>query len=278
MNSTNVDHHFKLSKEVMKVTFLGTGTSTGIPLIGCRCATCQSNDPKDKRLRTSVWLETPSLSVIIDAGIDFRQQALIHKITNVDAVLYTHHHVDHIFGLDELRPINFIQNKTINIFGTILTLEHLRRIYPYVFDGQNYPSDIPKIKYYTFEDRPFQLGNLTVIPIPVYHGELLIHGFRIGNFAYLTDLNHIPAESYPLLERLEVLVLDALRDRPHPTHFTLEQALNEARKIGARKTFLVHMSHELSHLQMLERLPPEIQPAFDGLQLELSIVEFLKRT
>ena len=254
----------------MKVTFLGTGTSTGIPLIGCQCATCHSSDPRDKRLRTSVWLETQSMSVVIDAGIDFRQQALSWKISTVDAVLYTHHHVDHIFGLDDLRPINFIQNKTISIYATSLTLEHLQRIYPYVFDGQNYPSDIPKIKYHTFEDRSFEVGSLPVLPIPVYHGDLLIHGFRIGNFAYLTDVNHIPLESYPLLEKLEVLVLGALRERPHPTHFTLEQALSEARKIGARKTYLVHMSHELSHHQLQERLPSEIQPAFDGLQLELT--------
>jgi len=254
----------------MKITFLGTGTSTGIPLIGCQCATCQSSDPRDKRLRTSDWLETQSMSVVIDAGIDFRQQALSRKISTVDAVLYTHHHVDHIFGLDDLRPINFIQNKTISIYATSLTLEHLQRIYPYVFDGQHYPSDIPRIKYHTFEDRPFEVGNLPVLPIPVYHGDLLIHGFRIGNFAYLTDVNHIPSESYLLLEKLEVLVLGALRERPHPTHFTLEQALNEARKIGARKTYLVHMSHELSHHQLLERLPSEIQPAFDGLQLELT--------
>jgi phosphoribosyl 1,2-cyclic phosphate phosphodiesterase len=254
----------------MRITFLGTGTSTGIPLIGCHCETCQSNDPRDKRLRTSLWLEVQSKSLIIDAGIDFRLQALTQRIPTVDAVLYTHYHVDHIFGLDDLRPINFVQKKTIAIYGSPLTLQHLQRIYPYVFNGENCPSDIPKVICHPFQQSPFKVDDLLVVPIPVYHGDLLIHGFRIGNFAYLTDVNRIPSESYSLLAELEILVLGALRERPHPTHLTLQEALAEARKIAARKTYLVHMSHELSYRHMLEHLPFEIQPAFDGLQLELT--------
>ncbi len=253
----------------MKITFLGTGTSTGIPLLGCSCATCQSSDPRDRRLRTSLWLQYQSKNLIIDAGIDFRQQALLHHVPTVDAVLFTHHHVDHIFGLDDLRPINFIQQKTIDIYGNDLTMENLRRIYPYVFNGENCPSDIPKINCITFDSQSFVVHNIPVTPIPVYHGELLIHGFRIGQLAYLTDVSHIPAESYLKLENLDILVLGALRERSHPTHFTVQEALREAEKIGAKKTFLVHLSHELSHQGLLQRLPPQIQPAYDGLQVEI---------
>lgn len=162
-----------------------------------------------------------------------------------------------------------MQQKIIAIYGSPLTLEHLQRIYPYVFNGENSPSDIPRVKCHAFQQGPFEVEGITVLPIPVYHGDLLIHGFRIGNFAYLTDVNRIPSASYSLLAGLEVLVLGALRERPHPTHFTLEEALAEALKIDAKKTFLVHMSHELSHRYMQEYLPSEIQPAFDGMQLEL---------
>lgn len=253
----------------MKIVFLGTGTSTGIPLLSCNCATCQSSDPRDRRLRTSVWLQIQSINIIIDAGIDFRQQALLYQISTVDAVVFTHHHVDHVFGLDDLRPINFIQRKTIDIYGNSLTMEHLQRIYPYVFNGKDCPSDIPKINWFVFDSDIFTIHNIAVTPIPVYHGELLIHGFRIGNFAYLTDVSRIPAESYSKLKNLDILVLGALRERPHPTHFTLKEALNEAQKIGAKKTYLVHISHELSHQGLLQRLPAHIQPAYDGLEVEI---------
>lgn len=253
----------------MKIVFLGTGTSTGIPLLSCTCATCQSSDPRDRRLRTSVWLQIQSINIIIDAGIDFRQQALLYQISTVDAVVFTHHHVDHVFGLDDLRPINFIQHKTIDIYGNSLTMEHLQRIYPYVFNGKDCPSDIPKINWFVFDSDIFTVHNIAVTPIPVYHGELLIHGFRIGNFAYLTDVSRIPAESYSKLKNLDILVLGALRERPHPTHFTLKEALNEAQKIGAKKTYLVHISHELSHQGLLQRLPAHIQPAYDGLEVEI---------
>lgn len=253
----------------MKITFLGTGTSTGIPLLGCNCSTCQSSDLRDRRLRTSVWIQLQSINIIIDAGIDFRQQALLYQIPTVDAVIFTHHHVDHIFGLDDLRPINFIQHKTIDIYGNSLTMKHLQRIYPYVFNSDDCPSDIPKINWFVFDGDNFTVHDIVVTPIPVYHGELLIHGFRIGNFAYLTDVSRIPPESYLKLKNLDILVLGALRERPHPTHFTLKEALDEAQKIDAQKTYLVHISHELSHQELLQRLPTNIQPAYDGLTVEM---------
>jgi len=251
----------------MKVTFLGTGTSMGIPMIGCHCDTCLSSDPHDKRLRTSVWIHKNEKHIIIDTGIDFRQQALRHRIPSIDAVLFTHHHVDHIFGLDELRPINFLQKKTVQIFGTSETREQLRRVYPYVFEAGNCPSDVPKIEYQCFGNNPFAFENIAITPIPLYHGKLPVMGFRIDNFAYCTDVSRIPKSSYERLENLDVLVLGALRDSPHPTHFTLNEAVEEARRIAARQTYFVHMSHELSHKEMVSRLPGNMKPAFDGLKI-----------
>jgi phosphoribosyl 1,2-cyclic phosphate phosphodiesterase len=253
----------------MEVTFLGTGTSMGIPMIGCRCETCSSPDPRDKRLRTSVWIHYNDKHVIIDSGIDFRQQALEQRIPSIDAVLFTHHHVDHIFGLDELRPINFLQNKTVIAYGTAQTKEHLKRVYPYVFEGHNCPSDVPKIEYRIFDNTPFKIDDLEIIPIPLFHGELPVTGFRLGSFAYCTDVSRIPKESYELLRDLDVLVLGALRNSPHPTHFTLTEAVEEARNINAAKTYFVHMSHELRHKNMLEQLPVNMAPAFDGLKISL---------
>ena len=253
----------------MKVTFLGTGTSMGIPMIGCHCDTCLSSDPHDKRLRTSVWIHKNEKHIIIDTGIDFRQQALRHRIPSIDAVLFTHHHVDHIFGLDELRPINFLQKKTVQIFGTSETREQLRRVYPYVFEAGNCPSDVPKIEYQCFGNNRFTFENIEITPIPLYHGKLPVMGFRIDNFAYCTDVSRIPKSSYERLENLDVLVLGALRDSPHPTHFTLNEAVEEARRIAARQTYFVHMSHELSHKEMVSRLPGNMKPAFDGLKISL---------
>ncbi len=253
----------------MEVTFLGTGTSMGIPMIGCRCDTCTSSDTRDNRLRTSVWIQKKKKNIIVDTGIDFRQQALRYAIPTLDAVLFTHHHVDHIFGLDELRPIHFLQNKMVKVFGTSETREHLLRVYPYVFDAGNCPSDVPKIEYHTFSNEPFTFNDIKIIPIPLFHGNLPIMGFRLDNFAYCTDVSRIPQSSYSLLENLDVLVLGALRDSPHPTHFTLSEAVDEAQKIAARRTYFVHMSHELSHQEMLNRLPAQMEPAFDGLKITL---------
>jgi phosphoribosyl 1,2-cyclic phosphate phosphodiesterase len=256
----------------MKVTFLGTGTSMGIPMIGCNCIVCNSDDPKDRRLRTSVWIENDGMNIIIDTGIDFRQQALREKLPLVDAVLFTHHHVDHIFGLDELRPINFLQKRTVKIYATAGTLEYLKRIYPYVFEGNHCPSDIPKIDYYAIDTKPFNINKLSILPISLIHGDMPVLGFRIGNFAYCTDVNKIPWKSYQHLKNLDVLVLGALRNSPHPTHFTLAEAVAEANKIGAKRTYFVHMSHELTHQQMMKQLPENAQPAFDGLTIELESI------
>ena len=253
----------------MQVTFLGTGTSMGIPMIGCQCKVCQSKDPRDKRTRTSVWLKINGINIIIDTGIDFRQQALRENISTVDAVLFTHHHVDHIFGLDELRAINFLQKKPVAIYSSDHTYQHLKRVYKYVFDNSCYPSDTPEIDHQLIDEDPFQVFNIEIIPVPLFHGELPVFGFRIGNFSYCTDVSRIPPESYELLQGSDVVVLGALRDRPHPTHFTIEQAVEEAQKIGAKKTYLVHLSHEVGHQELIARLAENVQPAFDGLKINV---------
>ena len=253
----------------MQVTFLGTGTSMGIPMIGCQCKVCQSKDPRDKRTRTSVWLKINGINIIIDTGIDFRQQALRENISTVDAVLFTHHHVDHIFGLDELRAINFLQKKPVAIYSSDHTYQHLKRVYKYVFDNSCYPSDTPEIDHQLIDEDPFQVFNIEIIPVPLFHGELPVFGFRIGNFSYCTDVSRIPPESYELLQGSDVVVLGALRDRPHPTHFTIEQAVVEAQKIGAKKTYLVHLSHEVGHPELIARLAENVQPAFDGLKINV---------
>ncbi len=253
----------------MKATFLGTGTSMGIPMIGCDCAVCRSEDARDKRLRTSVWIEHKNKSWIIDTGIDFRQQALRAGIRTVDAVLFTHPHADHIFGMDELRAINFLQKKDVMIYANSYTFQHLKRVYAYVFSGQEAQSDIPQIRSHVFDTAPFEVDGTEIIPLPLRHGNLPNTGFRIGKFAYCTDVSSFPEETYHLLEDLDTLVLGALRNRPHPTHFTIARAAAEAEKIGARQTYLVHMSHEVSHRELQRRLPPHIQPACDGLELEI---------
>jgi len=253
----------------LQVTFLGTGTSMGIPMIGCQCKVCQSKDPRDKRTRTSVWLKINGINIIIDTGIDFRQQALRENISTVDAVLFTHHHVDHIFGLDELRAINFLQKKSVAIYSSAHTYQHLKRVYKYVFDNSCYPSDTPEIDHQLIDEDPFQVFNIEIIPVPLFHGELPVFGFRIGNFSYCTDVSRIPPESYELLQGSDVVVLGALRDRPHPTHFTIEQAVVEAQKIGAKKTYLVHLSHEVGHQELIARLAENVQPAFDGLKINV---------
>ena len=252
------------------VEVLGSGTSMGVPVVGCDCPVCRSDDPRDKRLRASVMIRIRGMHLLIDTSIDFRQQALRSGIHQLDAVLYTHHHVDHILGMDDLRSLNFFTRRDIPIYATRETLAHIRRVFAYVFEPEKSPSDIPRVIPREITTAPFTIGDVRVQPIPLWHGPLPILGFRIGRFAYCTDVSRIPEESFSLLEGLEVFVLGALRRRSHPTHFSLEEAIQMAQKINAQQTYFIHMSHDLGHAQTEAELPDTIHLTYDGLTLTVS--------
>ena len=252
----------------MRVTLLGTGTSTGVPVVVCDCRVCNSDDPRDQRLRPSALLQWDGASVLIDTATDLRQQALQHAIRRIDAVLYTHAHADHVLGLDELRLYNWKQGAPVPVYGSARTLRSIERTFWYVFDEEPSQSTRPAVDCRPV-DGPFELLGREVVPVAVDHGDLPILGYRIGSFAYLTDVSRIPDESYRLLEGLDVLVLNALRERPHPTHFNLEAAVEEARAIGAGRTLFTHMSHEMHYATHSAGLPEGIELAYDGLTFEI---------
>jgi phosphoribosyl 1,2-cyclic phosphate phosphodiesterase len=251
----------------VNVTFLGTGTSTGVPVPTCLCEICRSQDPKDTRLRPSVLLRWDGATVLIDTSTDLRQQVLRLGLRDIDAVVYTHAHADHVFGLDDLRMFNWRRGGAIPVYGSSVTLAAIRRTFWYVFEDVEAGGGKPLLDLHEVEE-PFPLLGRTVTPIPLHHGRLPIFGYRFGGFAYLTDVSAIPASSYALLAGLDVLVLSALRRRPHPTHLTLDRAIEEARRIGAARTLFTHIAHELSHAAVSAELPPGIELAYDGLTLE----------
>ena len=252
----------------VRLTLLGSGTSTGVPVPTCSCAVCRSSDPRDQRLRPSAWVRWPGASVIIDTSPDLRQQVLRHEIPRIDAVLYTHAHADHVLGLDDLRLFNWRQRGAVPAYGSAPTLAALRRTFWYAFDPEPVESTRPLIDCHVIDGR-FELLGRAVLPVPVLHGSLPILGYRIGRLAYLTDVSRIPDESYEHLHDLDLLVINALRERPHPMHLTLEQALSEAARIGARRTILTHVAHDLSHREVAARLPPRVELGYDGLEVEV---------
>lgn len=253
----------------LRVTLVGTGTSAGVPMIGCRCPVCTSSDPRNQRLRCSLHLRTEDLSLVIDTPPDFRQQALRHDLERVDAVLFTHAHADHIYGLDDLRGFNFRQGGTIPCYGSAQTLAVLRQSFAYVFDGSSEEGGgKPRLDLLEVRE-PFTLADRHVEPVPVQHGRLEVFGYRFGSFAYVTDTNHIPNASRDRLRDLEVLILGALRYRPHPTHFHLEEAIEVARDLGARRTIFTHLSHEVDHAALRISLPPGMELGYDGLTFEI---------
>lgn len=247
---------------------LGSGTSAGVPVIGCRCAVCTSSDPRNRRMRPGVLLELAAGNLLIDTSPDFREQALRFAIPRVDAVLYTHSHADHVFGLDDLRIFNFLQRAPIPCFGSPETMARMRQIFTYVFEDGQEGGGKPKLELHPVT-APFELLGETVVPVPVEHGEMPVYGYRIGPFACVTDVSAIPESSYELLGGLDLLVLSALRYRPHPTHFSFAEAIAAARRIGARRTLFTHIAHDVDHARPELALPSGMEIGHDGLVVEL---------
>lgn len=253
-----------------RITFLGTGTSHGVPAIGCRCTTCRSDDPRDQRWRPSILIELAGgTTVLVDTAPDLRSQALKFGVTRIDAILYTHAHADHLLGLDDIRRFNEIQGGAVSCYGDRATMTELRRTFAYAFRPGPVGGGLPRLNLFAIEGR-FSLGGAEVVPVPVMHGELPILGFRVGSFAYLTDCSAIPEASWALLRGVRHLALDALRERPHPTHFSLSDALAAVERLGPDRAWLTHICHDLPHAATSARLPAGVMLAYDGLRVEVT--------
>jgi phosphoribosyl 1,2-cyclic phosphate phosphodiesterase len=252
----------------LKVTFLGTGTSQGVPVIGCECEVCRSLDYRDKRLRSSVHVQVEDQSLVIDTGPDFRQQMLREHINRLDAVLFTHSHKDHIAGLDDVRAYNYLQHVDMPVYGNADVLAQLKTEFYYAFEKNKYPG-IPQLKLHEITE-PFSIGAVKILPLPVLHYQLPVLGFRINNFSYITDANQIPESTIRLLQGTHTLVLNALQREKHISHFNLEEALAMAARIGAEQTYFIHISHKLGRHKIIEReLPKSVALAYDGLSIEI---------
>ena len=249
----------------MKITFLGTGTSQGVPVIACECRTCLSSDHHDKRLRTSLLLETDHAVLVFDAGPDFRQQMLREHVTKLDSIILTHEHKDHISGMDDVRAFNYKSQDAIDIYSEERVQKAIKKEYSYVFSEFQYPG-IPKMRLINIPENSFTVKGVQIIPIRVYHYRLPVYGFRIGNFAYITDANYIPEESKEKLFGVKYLVINALRKEKHISHFSLREAVDFIREISPKKAFITHISHQMGcYSDVSKELPPGISLAWDGL-------------
>lgn len=252
----------------MKITFLGTGTSHGIPVIGCDCSVCKSEDDKDKRYRSSILIEKGKTKIVIDTGYEFRLQCLRANIKRLDAVLYTHSHADHVASLDELRV--FSSDNIFPIYSGQSTLNHLIQEFPYAFDTKPFKKGIPQLSANVLEPyKTYKIKDINVTPIPIRHACRTIFAYRFGKFAYVTDVSEIFEESFMALKGVEVLVIDALRKRKHPSHFSFEEAKNAAIKIGAKDVYFTHISHETSYSEINSLFKENIHSSYDGLELEI---------
>ncbi len=254
----------------LKITVLGSGTSVGVPTIGCHCDVCRSADPRDNRLRPSILVSYDGRNVLIDTTPDFRLQALRAGIDHLDAVIFTHAHADHVMGLDDVRPFNFRQKTRIPIYAAEETMASIRRCFQYIFDGMKKESNVPQLDARILDGTPFDVFGLEFQPVTILHGRQPIYGFRFGAAAYLTDHSDIPEESMRRLSGLDVLFLDALRHKPHPTHSTVDRSLKTAEALGARRVFFTHICHDLAHERTESLLPAYIRLAYDGLEIEVA--------
>ncbi len=253
----------------MKVTFLGTGTSQGIPVIACDCKVCTSENPKDNRLRTSILIEENNQTIVIDTGPDFRQQMLRENVQKLDAIVFTHQHKDHVAGMDDIRAFNYKFKKDMDIYCTAEVEEALIREFPYVFSAYKYPG-VPEIKVHNIKNEPFIINGVELIPIEGLHYKLPVFGYRIKDFVYLTDVSFVSEREKEKMKGAEVIVLDALRKIPHISHFTMEQAVELLEELKPKQGYLIHISHLMGkHNEVVKELPNFIKPAHDGLILEL---------
>ena len=253
----------------MHVTFLGTGTSTGVPMIGCPCEVCHSPDPMDKRLRSSILIKTDQSAIVIDSTPDFRFQMLRIGITTLDGIVFTHPHKDHIAGLDDVRAYNFFMRTPMNVYANAMTEEALKREFGYAFADKRYPG-VPEIVLHTIDDQPFSVHELEFIPILVWHHKMPVYGYRIGDFTYITDASRIDPVEKDKIRGSRVLVLNALRRESHISHFTLDEAIALADELGATQTYFTHISHQLGlHAEVSRELPPGKSLAYDGLEITI---------
>src|SRR5713226_7554379 len=264
---------------MIRVTVLGSGTSHGVPAIGCDCAVCCSSDPRDRRTRPSILIQLqdgpPSpfggtvRSILVDTSPDLRAQALANRVRRVDAILFTHSHADHVLGLDEVRRYNILQREPMSCFGDARTLTDIRQTFGYIFTTPDAGGGaIPEIVLSQIAG-PFSLGGAEIVPVPIMHGPRSILGFRVGSFAYLTDCSRVPEESWPLVDGVRTLVIDALRERPHPTHFSVSEALEVVARLSPERAYFTHVCHDLPHAATCARLPRGVELAYDGLVLEM---------
>ena len=253
----------------MHIEFLGTGTSQGVPVVACDCPVCQSQNPKDNRLRSALYIEINGLKLVIDAGPDFRQQMLRIRQRTLDAILLTHEHVDHVFGLDDIRAFNWVQGHPTDIYAEERVQDTIKRVFDYVFKPNRYPG-IPQMNLHLLENKAFNIKSTEILPIRGFHHRLPVFGFRFGNFAYLTDINRVEPEEKEKLKNLDVLVVGALRIEKHISHFNLEEALQLIDEVKPKKAYLTHISHLMGlHDEVEKILPANVHLSYDGLQLNL---------
>ena len=254
----------------IEVVILGSGTSHGVPMIGCNCAICRSSDPRDKRTRPSIFVRIGDARILVDTATELRLQCIANGIEQIDAVLFTHHHADHVIGLDDVRRFNWLMGRPLPCYGSERTLANVQNMFLYAFEhAPDSPHSRPELELHTIDAKPFVVDNQTIIPIPLIHGLLPVLGYRFGSVAYCTDCSEIPHESIELLQDLDVLVLDAVRHTPHPAHFNLEQAVELARTLHPRRTYFTHIAHQLGHEETNRQLPDGMELAYDGLRFSV---------